>query len=662
MSRFDFTEPQDAGSIPSDSSARHGAASRKQERHGAASRQHGQAVDGLAGALRVDLAGYTPDAIDVLIGPEAAAALEREQRLPALRAARASEEPLALQVRALMLRDPLPRAELERAFPASAAQPEAFEHLFELVQADEACAGATPGLVGPDVAESALAESDVADPLVARFQIRAIAVPDAPAASGRAAGPVAPAPGAAGVASDAARDQAESGRILLASDWGELVGLRPDPEHVMPVGGATRSLMALAEYHPGQRVLDIGTGCGVHAILAAKAGARVTATDISARALGYARLNAALAGVALDLREGSLLEPVAGERYDVVVSNPPFVITPQSVRERARYTYRDGGMPGDSLVKTLLTGLPEVLAPGGRAWMLANWEVRDAWDEPLRAWTEGLEAWAICREELSPGRYAEMWLRDGGLAPGQPGHEEAYGAWVEDFEARGVRGVAMGFLLLGAGIEGDGNDAGARVSGASEADSGSADGAGSPAAAACDGSPIASRAFRRFERISGPMPGAAKLHAYTERVWANRALTSADDAELAGLRLRAVDALEQRLHMPGAADPFLIKLTQLDAFGEEVQLTTAGAAAIGACDGELTLGQISQAVVAILGAEASADPRDVSVVRGEEGAEGSEADTVEGRRGDAPEASPLIAGLGDLVRRLIGLGMLVPAP
>ncbi|MBE6484434.1 MAG: methyltransferase domain-containing protein, partial [Actinomycetaceae bacterium] len=99
-------------------------------------------------------------------------------------------------------------------------------------------------------------------------------------------------------------------RLLVASDWGELAGMRPTSDHVMPVGGATRTLATLADYQPGQRVLDIGTGCGIHAILAALCGARVTATDTSARALAYARFNARMAGVRLDLRQGSLLEPV----------------------------------------------------------------------------------------------------------------------------------------------------------------------------------------------------------------------------------------------------------------------------------------------------------------------------------------------------------------
>ena len=240
----------------------------------------------------------------------------------------------------------------------------------------------------------------------------------------------------------------------------------------MPVGGATRTLAALAAYGADERVLDVGTGCGYHAILAALCGARVTATDVSARALDYARFNAALAGAEIDFRRGSLLEPVrdsrsdladavdsldswsaARERYDVVVSNPPFVITPEAARADGVRTYRDGGREGDSLLAELVGELGGVLAPGGRAWMLGNWEIkasdaapdrsrgsaldgsRDAapdrpfdavpdWARGPAAWIpDGLDAWVIQREVLAPPDYAEMWLRDGGQTPRDRGYE-----------------------------------------------------------------------------------------------------------------------------------------------------------------------------------------------------------------------------------------------
>uniref|UniRef100_UPI003FA6C520 hypothetical protein n=1 Tax=Rothia dentocariosa TaxID=2047 RepID=UPI003FA6C520 len=100
-----------------------------------------------------------------------------------------------------------------------------------------------------------------------------------------------------------------------------------------------------------------------------------------------------------------------------MVSNPPFVITPRRADESSddQFTYRDGGLPGDDIVSTLIRRIPEILVPGGRAQMLGNWEIhRDntgeaqPWDARLRTWfaesATGTpsEVWVIQREVLTP--------------------------------------------------------------------------------------------------------------------------------------------------------------------------------------------------------------------------------------------------------------------
>ena len=394
----------------------------------------------------------------------------------------------------------------------------------------------------------------------------------------------------------------------------------------MPVGGATRTLAALAAYGADERVLDVGTGCGYHAILAALCGARVTATDVSARALGYARFNAALAGAEIDFRRGSLLEPVRGprsdpadaldsldslsaarERYDVVVSNPPFVITPEAARADGVRTYRDGGREGDSLLAELVGELRRVLAPGGRAWMLGNWEIKasdvapdrpfgsvsdllcdvapdrqlDAvpdWARGPAAWIrDDLDAWVIQREVLAPPDYAEMWLRDGGQTPRDRGYEKAYAAWLEDFARRGVVGVGMGYISLRA----------------PEGESGDWDAAGSNAEDSAKRRP-----WRRFEELSGPAP--IDLHGYVEGVWAHRDLLRVGDSALLAARL-VCRGVEHRLHAPGQPEPFMLKLAQVAGFAVEVQVTSAVAGVVGACDGELTLGALCDAAAQLLG-------------------------------------------------------------
>lgn len=114
-----------------------------------------------------------------------------------------------------------------------------------------------------------------------------------------------------------------------------------------------------------------------------------------------------------------------GEVFDRVVSNPPFVITPR-VAGVPTYEYRDAGLAGDDLVAAFVTGVGEVLAPGGTAQLLGNWEYRGDLDglDRVRAWVDAspvpLDAWIIERETLNPLAYAELWVRDGGTAPARP--------------------------------------------------------------------------------------------------------------------------------------------------------------------------------------------------------------------------------------------------
>ena len=623
-----------------------------------------------AATLRKDLRAYTLAAVEQLLGPEALAAVRREQRVPALARARAiaeggrpggvvgfqgrkaadiagSEGRKAADMAGSEGRKAVCTAEFEgrNAVNADDVRLANLTRLFMLGDrlGEGEIAAALPatwarGRVGAVVKDGRALFQIVPAPIPGHLQVfRSAAESGSAPESSFVQEPVSPPSLHRAAAVDARRRD----DVLIASDWGELVGAIPGPDHVMPVGGATRTLAALAAYGADERVLDVGTGCGYHAILAAMCGARVTATDVSARALGYARFNAALAGAEIDFRRGSLLEPVRGprsdpadavdsldswsaarERYDVVVSNPPFVITPEAVRADGVRTYRDGGREGDSLLAELVGELGDVLAPGGRAWMLGNWEIKasdaapdrslgsasellsdaapdrpfDAvpdWAHGPAAWIpDGLDAWVIQREVLAPPDYAEMWLRDGGQTPRDRGYEKAYAAWLDDFERRGVIGVGMGYISVRAPEEelGDWN-------------AGDWDAAGSNArdwetAGSNAGDSAKRRPWRRFEELSGPSP--IDLHGYVEGVWAHRDLLRAGDSALLAARL-ACRGVEHRLHAPGQPEPFMLKLAQAAGFAAEVQVTSAVAGVVGACDGELTLGALCDAVAQLLG-------------------------------------------------------------
>ena len=239
----------------------------------------GSDAEGIA-ALRDDLlsAGFTASALAGVWGPAAEAALLRGVRLPAVRA----------------LADPSSRAagavaDLAALFVLGSAMPA------------ERVVDALPRL-GVEGAEAlGLVQAD-GEWISAAVELRPVRLVDP--------------------------DGVEE--WWVASDLAEAVLGGPLPEdHVLGVGGASRTLAGLQLPRPAGRVLDLGTGSGIQALRAGRYAGHIVGTDVSERALAYARFNAALNGVALELRPGSLFEPVEGERFDRILTNPPFVITPR---------------------------------------------------------------------------------------------------------------------------------------------------------------------------------------------------------------------------------------------------------------------------------------------------------------------------------------------
>ncbi len=118
---------------------------------------------------------------------------------------------------------------------------------------------------------------------------------------------------------------------------------------------------------PGERVLEIGSGLGLAAIVAARAGARVVATDVVPAAVEAIRMNAALNGVAVEARLGDCYGAVPGERFDLICSNPPQMPTPPDrARSDPAATADNGGPDGWAVLDRIIAGAPAHLHPGGR--------------------------------------------------------------------------------------------------------------------------------------------------------------------------------------------------------------------------------------------------------------------------------------------------------
>jgi release factor glutamine methyltransferase len=156
-------------------------------------------------------------------------------------------------------------------------------------------------------------------------------------------------------------------------------------------------------FRPGERVLEIGTGIGLAAVLAARAGCRVVATDILSAAVDCARENAVLNGVGdrVEVRLGDGFAPVAGLRFDLICTSPPQMPTPRGRdRDDPAAAADNGGLDGWELLDRVIAGAPAHLEPGGRLifTMFAFLGLKGALD---RLQAAGLEPSVLARETQS---------------------------------------------------------------------------------------------------------------------------------------------------------------------------------------------------------------------------------------------------------------------
>jgi methylase of polypeptide subunit release factors len=205
----------------------------------------------------------------------------------------------------------------------------------------------------------------------------------------------------------------------------------------------------LASLTPRRRVtraLDIGTGNGVHALLAARHAGSVVATDVNARALAFTRISAAVNGIEnVETRQGSLFDPVAGETFDLITCNAPYVISPER-----RWQYRDGGLPGDELSRRVVTSAAAHLAEDGFAAVLVSWlaESPDEPDEHVHGWLDGsgCDAWILGLSGSDPVDHAAGWNEH--LATAPEAYERVIDEWTGYFTELGARWITEGGVVM----------------------------------------------------------------------------------------------------------------------------------------------------------------------------------------------------------------------
>lgn len=218
----------------------------------------------------------------------------------------------------------------------------------------------------------------------------------------------------------------------------------PGADHVPGANTSGETLARATVRLPVASALDLGTGSGIHALLAAGHAERVVAVDVNPRAVRLAALNARLNGIGnVETREGSWLEPVAGERFDLVVCNPPYVLSPDR-----DYLFRDGG---EGLAERLVRALPGHLSDGGFGHVLCNWATgagESPW-APIEEWTRdsGCDALAVSFGSEGVLSYAARWADPGGTA-GDDEYAARVERWLEHFRAAGVERIWLGVIVL----------------------------------------------------------------------------------------------------------------------------------------------------------------------------------------------------------------------
>jgi methylase of polypeptide subunit release factors len=232
--------------------------------------------------------------------------------------------------------------------------------------------------------------------------------------------------------------------LIVASDLQRSGEIPAD--HVMGVGASSRFLAGITIRRPIALAVDLGTGCGIQALLAARHATRVIATDVNPRAIQFASFNAALNSVGnVEWRLGDLFEPLRGVACDLLVANPPYVISPER-----KVMYRESPLDGDGISRMIVETAAAHLRDGGIAQVLASWvhERAEDWDAPLRGWVDrrGCDAWLIHAWTRDPHDYAALWNRD--LASDPASFARAVDSWVEHLHSRKVLAVSYGAVIL----------------------------------------------------------------------------------------------------------------------------------------------------------------------------------------------------------------------
>lgn len=236
----------------------------------------------------------------------------------------------------------------------------------------------------------------------------------------------------------------EDEKIFLLSDHTSLRLGELEMYWVMSIGTSTIAVANSVARRPYGKVLDLCCGGGIQAFYAAPYAKQIVAIDRNPRALNLGRFGAAMNRLPnIEFRESDCYSAVAGETFDLVVCNPPYVMTP----DRQAY-YRDGGMGGDRFSERILREVPAYMSEGGFTHVTCDVGGMGGKSSQtrLREWLDGngCDVVALAGKRLTPGEYAKAWMR----ADRGPHVQEEIARWTAYLEEIGIEEIQNWLLVL----------------------------------------------------------------------------------------------------------------------------------------------------------------------------------------------------------------------
>jgi methylase of polypeptide subunit release factors len=223
---------------------------------------------------------------------------------------------------------------------------------------------------------------------------------------------------------------------------------RGKPDDVLGIGPSGRVLSSLTIRRTVRTALDLGCGCGLQALLASRHAEKVIAVDLNPRAVRFSEFNVQLNGVTnVEVRPGDLFEPVSGESFDLIVCNPPFVVSPEQ-----SLIYRDSGLPVNGLVRRILSQLPHHLEDGGFGHITCHWAHRNEgeWWGPIHELIakSGCDTWLAHQFSDRTLDYAIRWNKRL-LSENPRRYRRTLRKWSNWYRKAGIIAITSAFVTFG---------------------------------------------------------------------------------------------------------------------------------------------------------------------------------------------------------------------